>query len=91
MYETRENAPFRRGAPLERIPFGVGSGRDGRGRRGAAGERLGQYDINKHVTVYLEGMNLTNQTLTSHGRFKDQILDLYDCGQRWTVGVRYHY
>ncbi len=49
------------------------------------------YDINKHFTVYLEGLNLTNQTLTSHGRFKDQILDLYDYGQRWTLGVRYHY
>ena len=36
-------------------------------------------------------MNLTNQTLTSHGRLKDQILDLYDYGQRWTLGVRYHY
>jgi TonB-dependent receptor len=49
------------------------------------------YDINPHTTVFLEGLNLTNQTLTSHGRFKDQILDLYDFGQRWRFGIRYRY
>ena len=49
------------------------------------------YDLNRHTTIFLEGQNLTNQTLTSHGRFKDQILDLYDFGQRWRFGVRYRY
>ncbi|MDI7774950.1 TonB-dependent receptor [Asticcacaulis sp. EMRT-3] len=49
------------------------------------------YDITRNLSVFLEGLNLTNQTLTTHGRYKDQILDLYDYGQRWTMGVRYHY
>lgn len=49
------------------------------------------YDINRNLSVFLEGLNLTNQTLTTHGRYADQVLDLYDYGQRWTLGVRYHY
>ena len=49
------------------------------------------YDIRKNVTIYVEGTNLTNQTLSTHGRFNDQILDLYDYGSRWLLGVRYHY
>jgi TonB-dependent receptor len=49
------------------------------------------YDIRKNVTIYIEGTNLTNQTLSTHGRFNDQILDLYDYGSRWLLGVRYHY
>jgi hypothetical protein len=37
------------------------------------------YDINSHFNVYL--------TFSTHGRLKEQILDLVDCGGRITLGV----
>jgi outer membrane receptor protein involved in Fe transport len=46
------------------------------------------YDINKHISVYFEGLNLTDQTYSTHGRFKEQILDVVDTGRLFTLGVR---
>ena len=46
------------------------------------------YDINKHFSVYFEGLNLTDQAYSTHGRFKEQILDVVDTGRLFTLGVR---
>jgi TonB-dependent receptor len=49
------------------------------------------YDINKRLTVFIEGTNLNNSTLSSHGRYSNQVLDIYSYGRRYTAGVRFHY
>jgi outer membrane receptor protein involved in Fe transport len=46
------------------------------------------YDFNRHLSVYFEGMNLTNETYSTHGRYKEQILDVVDTGRLFTLGVR---
>jgi len=46
------------------------------------------YDFNKHVSVYAEGQNLNNSTYSTHGRFKEQLLDAISYGPRFTVGAR---
>ena len=46
------------------------------------------YDINRHISVYFEGLNLTDQAYSTHGRFKEQILDVVDTGRLFTLGVR---
>jgi len=46
------------------------------------------YDFNKHFSVYFEGLNLTDQAYSTHGRFKEQILDVVDTGRLFTLGVR---
>jgi iron complex outermembrane receptor protein len=46
------------------------------------------YEINKHLSVYFEGLNLTDQAYSTHGRFKEQTLDVVDTGRLFTLGVR---
>jgi TonB-dependent receptor len=46
------------------------------------------YDFNEHLSVFFEGLNLTGETYSTHGRFDEQILDVIDTGSRYTVGVR---
>jgi TonB-dependent receptor len=45
------------------------------------------YEINRHFNVYFEALNLTDETYSTHGRFKEQILDVVDTGRSFTVGV----
>ena len=45
------------------------------------------YDINRHLNVYFEALNLTDETYSTHGRFSEQILDVVDTGRAFTVGV----
>jgi len=49
------------------------------------------YDVTKRLTVFVEGTNLNNSTLSSHGRYSNQVLDIYSYGRRYTAGVRFHY
>ena len=49
------------------------------------------YDINKHITVFVEGTNLNNSTYSTHGRFKNQTLDVWSYGRRYTFGARLHF
>jgi len=46
------------------------------------------YDFGKHFSVYAEGQNLNNSTYSTHGRFKEQLLDAISFGPRFTVGAR---
>jgi len=41
--------------------------------------------------VFVEGTNLNNSNYSTHGRFKNQVLDIYNYGRRYTAGVRFHY
>jgi iron complex outermembrane recepter protein len=45
------------------------------------------YAINRHFNVYFEALNLTDQAYSTHGRFKEQILDVVDTGRMFTLGV----
>jgi len=46
------------------------------------------YDITEQVTVFVEGINLTEEYTHSRGRFSNQILDVVDSGRRISFGVR---
>jgi iron complex outermembrane recepter protein len=46
------------------------------------------YDFNRHFSVYFEALNLTDQAYATHGRFKEQTLDVVDTGRLFTLGVR---
>ncbi|QJR82824.1 TonB-dependent receptor [Alteromonas pelagimontana] len=46
------------------------------------------YDINETLTVFLEGINVTGETLRRHGRYQEQFVQLIDDGARYTFGVR---
>jgi iron complex outermembrane receptor protein len=45
------------------------------------------YEINRHFNVYFEALNLTDQAYSTHGRFKEQVLDVVDNGRQFTLGV----
>ena len=45
------------------------------------------YDFNRHFNVYFEALNLTDQAYSTHGRFREQILDVVDTGRLYTLGV----
>lgn len=49
------------------------------------------YDINHNFNVYFEALNLTDDTFSTHGRFKEQILDVVDTGRMYTAGVHYKF
>ncbi len=46
------------------------------------------YDVNEHVTVFFEGVNLTNETERSFGRFERQFLSAAQYAPRYTLGFR---
>jgi iron complex outermembrane recepter protein len=45
------------------------------------------YDINRHFSVYFEALNLTDQIYSTHGRYREQLLDVVDTGRMFTLGV----
>jgi len=49
------------------------------------------YDINDHLAVSFEGINLTGEDVRWHGRSKLQIWRLEDQGARYAVGARYKF
>jgi len=46
------------------------------------------YQISEKVNVYLEALNITNDTLSTHGRFDNQLLDVFAYGRRYALGAR---
>jgi TonB-dependent receptor len=49
------------------------------------------YDITEQLNVYLTAQNLTDATLSTHGRYSEQVLDVFDYGRRFSVGVHFKY
>jgi iron complex outermembrane receptor protein len=49
------------------------------------------YDINKHFSVFGEALNINNNQQSTHGRFDNQLLDVFDYGRRYTAGIRYRF
>lgn len=46
------------------------------------------YDITDNVSVFAEGINLTNEYVHKRGRYSNHLLLVEDSGRRWAVGVR---
>lgn len=46
------------------------------------------YDINETFTVFIEGINITEEELVQFGRFDTQVYNIEDNGSRYAVGVR---
>ncbi|USI74620.1 TonB-dependent receptor [Sphingomonas morindae] len=49
------------------------------------------YDINKHFSVFGEIQNVNNNQQSTHGRFKNQLLDVFDYGRRFVFGAHYRF
>ena len=49
------------------------------------------YEINDQFSVIFEALNLNNETLSTHGRYDNQLLDVYRYGRRFTLGARFRY
>jgi iron complex outermembrane receptor protein len=45
------------------------------------------YDINSHLDVFFEALNINNSTYSTHGRFADQLLDAISYGPTLTFGI----
>jgi outer membrane receptor protein involved in Fe transport len=49
------------------------------------------YDINDHLAVSFEAVNLTGEDVRWHGRSTKQMWRLEDLGARYAVGMRYKF
>ncbi len=47
--------------------------------------------LTDQFSVFGEALNITNETLSTYGRFSNQLLDVYGYGRRFTAGVRYRF
>jgi TonB-dependent receptor len=48
----------------------------------------GSYDFSKNLSIFFEGLNLTEEVVTKHGRFGNHFLLAEDSGRRFAIGVR---
>ncbi|MGB3609432.1 MAG: TonB-dependent receptor [Cellvibrio sp.] len=46
------------------------------------------YDITDDISIFAEGLNLTEEYVHKRGRYANQLLLVEDSGRRWTIGVR---
>lgn len=49
------------------------------------------YEVTENLTVFFEGLNLTNETKRVYVRYSDQFLNGSQFGTRYDVGVRYRF
>jgi TonB-dependent receptor len=47
------------------------------------------YQFTEQLNVYFEAINITGETMSTHGRFDNQMLDVFDYGRRYALGVRF--
>lgn len=48
----------------------------------------GSYDLNDNISIFFEGINLTEEYVHKRGRFANQLLLIEDSGRRFAFGVR---
>ncbi|MEH6595769.1 MAG: TonB-dependent receptor [Colwellia polaris] len=46
------------------------------------------YDVNENISVFFEGINVTEEELVQTGRFANQAYNIEDNGSRYAIGVR---
>lgn len=49
------------------------------------------YDVTENLTVFFEGINLTNATEEGYGRFREQFLFARQYGPRYAIGARFSF
>uniref|UniRef100_B0SVR6 TonB-dependent receptor n=1 Tax=Caulobacter sp. (strain K31) TaxID=366602 RepID=B0SVR6_CAUSK len=49
------------------------------------------YALTKQINLFFEAQNLTNETQSTHGRFDNQLLDVFAYGRRYTAGARFRF
>ncbi|SEA09133.1 TonB-dependent receptor [Microbulbifer marinus] len=49
------------------------------------------YDVREDLTVFFEGINLTNETKRLYGRHENMMIGAYQTGARYSLGVRYSF
>ncbi len=60
-------------------------------------EAYGQWDarasyiVSDQLTVFLEGINITDETTSQYGRSRSQIINAIQSGARFSVGARYEF
>lgn len=47
------------------------------------------YDVNEQLTVFIEAINLTNESVRSHERNSLQLVNYTETGRRFNIGARY--
>ncbi|GGY84371.1 TonB-dependent receptor [Cellvibrio zantedeschiae] len=51
----------------------------------------GSYAFTEQLNVFFEATNITNETMSTHGRYDNQLLDAWAYGSRYKLGVRYRF
>lgn len=51
----------------------------------------GSYAFTEQLNVFFEATNVTNETMSTHGRYDNQLLDAWAYGSRYKLGVRYRF
>jgi TonB-dependent receptor len=46
------------------------------------------YQITPELNVFFEALNVTDETMSTHGRFDNQLLDVFAYGRRYALGAR---
>lgn len=49
------------------------------------------YQITDQLNVFFEALNVTNDTMSTHGRYDNQLLDVFAFGRRYAAGVRFRF
>jgi iron complex outermembrane recepter protein len=47
------------------------------------------YQVTSQLNVFFEALNVTNDTISTHGRFDNQMLDVFSPGRRYALGARF--
>ncbi|WP_268894959.1 TonB-dependent receptor [Steroidobacter agaridevorans] len=47
------------------------------------------YQFTDQLNVFFEALNVTNETMSTHGRYDNQLLDVFAYGRRYALGARY--
>jgi iron complex outermembrane receptor protein len=47
------------------------------------------YQLTEQLNLFFEALNVTNETLSTHGRFDNQMLDVFAYGRRYALGARF--
>jgi TonB-dependent receptor len=47
------------------------------------------YQLTDQLNLFFEAINVTGETQSTHGRFDNQLLDVFDYGRRYALGARF--
>jgi iron complex outermembrane receptor protein len=61
------------------------------GKEYAQWDLSANYDVTEEFTVFAQGINLTNETEQTFGRYKEQFLQANQYGPRYVLGMRYSF